>query len=637
MCGIAGWIDFDRNLTRERAIAEGMTQTLYNRGPDDSGLWLDAHAALGHRRLSIIDLSGGRQPMTAEENGKTVAVLVYTGEVYNFRELRAELVSRGRSFRTQSDTEVVLEAYRHWGSTFTERLNGMFAFALWDVREQTLLLVRDRLGVKPLYYLPTPHGVLFGSEPKAILAHPEARAEVNEDGLRELLAFIKTPGEAIFRNMREVRPGHGVTVTRGGLRERAYWKLEARPHTDDLKTTVRTVRELLEDIVSRQLIADVPLCTLLSGGLDSSIITALSQRALLAQGARPVRSFAVDFAHNARDFLPDELRATPDAPFVKDVAAHVQSHHTDIVLSASDLAEAPVRAAVLHARDLPISMGDMDTSMYLLFRAIRQHSTVALSGEAADEVFGGYAWFHDPQAIAAPAFPWQGPALRLFGSLQHALTPDLVRRLGVKDYIRARYEEALAEVPRLDGETGLERRMREVFYLHLTRFLQILLDRKDRTSMATGLEVRVPFCDHRLVEYLFNVPWAMKTFDGREKSLLRAAAVDLLPKSVLERRKSPYPSTKDPEYTRLLHQQFAGFLEKTDTPVRPLLDEEPLRRLMQEPLGNAPPETKPYMEQVLMFNAWLEDYGVKQMSSFARRPGTRPVSAWEGAGEPMPG
>ncbi|SEM09187.1 asparagine synthase (glutamine-hydrolysing) [Stigmatella aurantiaca] len=603
MCGIAGWIDFDRNLTRERAIAEGMTRTLHSRGPDDSGLWLDSHAALGHRRLSIIDLEGGRQPMTAEENGQTVAVLVYTGEVYNFRELKTELVSLGHSFRTQSDTEVVLEAYRHWGPAFPERLNGMFSFALWDARKQTLLLVRDRLGIKPLYYLPTPHGVLFGSEPKAILAHPGVRAEVDEDGLRELLAFTKTPGEAIFRGMREVRPGHVVTVTRGGLRERAYWKLEARPHTDDLKTTVRTIRELLEDIVSRQLIADVPLCTLLSGGLDSSIITALSQRALAAQGAGPVRSFAVDFVNNARDFTPDEVRATPDAPFVQEVAVHVQSHHTNIVLSAGDLAAPHVRAAVLHARDLPISMGDMDPSMYLLFRAIRQHSTVALSGESADEVFGGYSWFHDPQTIAAPTFPWQTAALHLFGSLQDALAPGLLRRLGVKEYIRARYDEALAEVPRLEGETGLERRMREVFYLHLTRFLQILLDRKDRTSMATGLEVRVPFCDHRLVEYLFNVPWAMKTFDGREKSLLRAAAADLLPKSVLERRKSPYPSTKDPEYTRLLHQQFTRLRERTGAPVRPLL--------AQEPLGKEFPWTRPYMEQVLMFNAWLEDYGVK--------------------------
>jgi asparagine synthase (glutamine-hydrolysing) len=638
MCGIAGWIDFERNLTRERAIAEAMTRTLHNRGPDGSGLWLAPHAALGHRRLSIIDLEGGRQPMAAEENGQVVAVLVYTGEVYNFRELKAELVSLGRTFRTQSDTEVVLEAYRQWGSAFAERLNGMFAFALWDARAQTLLLVRDRLGIKPLYYLPTPHGVLFGSEPKAILAHPGVRAEVDDDGLRELLSSIKTPGEALFRGMREVRPGHVVTVTRGGLRERAYWKLEARPHTDDLKTTVRTLRELLEDIVARQLISDVPLCTLLSGGLDSSVITALSQRALSAQGAGPVRSFAVDFVHNARDFTPDELRATPDAPFVREVAAHVHSRHTDIVLSAEELAAPHARASVLHARDLPISMGDMDTSMYLLFRAIRQHSTVALSGESADEVFGGYSWFHDPQAISASTFPWHAATLKTLGSLQYALAPGLLQRLGVQEYIQARYQEALAEVPRLAGETGLERRMREVSYLHLTRFLQVLLDRKDRTSMATGLEVRVPFCDHRLVEYVFNVPWAMKTFDGREKSLLRAAAVDLLPRSVLERRKSPYPSTKDPAYTRLLHQQFTGLLHQKGAPVKPLLEEAPLHSLAQEPLGNQPPWARPCMEQVLMFNAWLEDYGVQPISSPTTRPGPLlPSHARESTGEPLPG
>ncbi|WNG28980.1 asparagine synthase (glutamine-hydrolyzing) [Cystobacter fuscus] len=637
MCGIAGWVDFEKNLTRERPTAEAMTQTMHNRGPDDSGLWLEPHAALGHRRLSIIDLEGGRQPMVAEEQGKPVAVLVYTGEVYNFRELRAELVSLGRTFRTHSDTEVVLEAYRQWGPSFVERFNGMFAFAVWDVREQKLLLVRDRLGIKPLYFYPTPHGVLFGSEPKGILANPLARAEVDDDGLRELLAFAKTPGEAIFRGMRELRPGHVLTVTREGLKERAYWKLEARPHTDDLKTTVRTIRELLEDIVSRQLISDVPLCTLLSGGLDSSAITALAQRALVAQGAGPVRSFAVDFVNNARDFKPDELRGTPDAPFVADVAAHVHSRHTDIVLSAGELADPKARAAVLHARDLPVSMGDMDTSMYLLFRAIRQHSTVALSGESADEVFGGYAWFHDPQAIATDTFPWHGMSMKHFGSRQHALSPELLRRLDLKEYLRARYQEALAEVPRLEGETGLERRMREVFYLHLTRFLQMLLDRKDRTSMATSLEVRVPFCDHRLVEYVFNVPWSMKTFDGREKSLLRAATADLLPQSVVERRKSPYPSTQDPEYARFLRGQLTTLLGDAQAPVKPLLDEANARSLTQEASGNDSPFARSSMEQVLVLNDWLKDYGVKQVSSTGVGQGAPRGEVRELTGEPRLG
>jgi asparagine synthase (glutamine-hydrolysing) len=615
MCGIAGWVDFERDLTRERPIVQRMTDTMRNRGPDAEGIWLEPHAALGHRRLSIIDLEGGRQPMVAEENGKPVAVLIYTGEVYNFRELRSQLQGLGHTFKTHSDTEVVLKAWQQWGTDFTSKLNGMFAFAIWDVRQRELLLVRDRMGIKPLYYYPTPHGVLFGSEPKAILANPLAKAVLDDDGLRELLIFCKTPGVTQLRGLRELRPGHVLQVRQGHLQERAYWKLEAKPHTDDLKTTVRTIRELLEDIVTRQLISDVPLCTLLSGGLDSSAITALAQRALVSQGAGPVRSFAVDFVNNARDFTPDEFRPTPDAPFVADVARHVKSHHTDIVLSAQQLADPRVRETVLHARDLPISMGDMDTSMYLLFHAIRQHSTVALSGESADEVFGGYSWFHDAAAVAAPTFPWMALRGRGLGSRTQAFSPGWIEQLALQDYVDTRYQEALAEVPRLEGETGLERRMREVFYLHLTRWLQMLLDRKDRMSMATGLEVRVPFCDHRLVEYVFNTPWSMKTFDGREKSLLRAASADVLPQSVVERKKSPYPSTRDPAYGRFLRQQLAEVLADPDAPVRPLLDRERTRALVEDDHDDGTPFARTSTEQVLMLNDWLTQYDVTLVSS----------------------
>lgn len=222
--------------------------------------------------------------MTADEDGRTLACLVYTGEVYNFRELRLELQGLGHAFRTRSDTEVVLRAYLQWGEAMLERLNGMYAFALWDAREQRLLLVRDRMGVKPLYYYPMPDGVLFGSEPKAILAHPEAERRVTAGGLREMLDLVKMPEAAAFAGMHEVRPGQVVTIDRGGLRKRRYWQLEAREHTDDLPTTIRTVRELLDDIVERQIIADVPLCTLLSGGLDSSVVTALAAQSMRRQG-----------------------------------------------------------------------------------------------------------------------------------------------------------------------------------------------------------------------------------------------------------------------------------------------------------------------------------------------------------------
>ncbi|HEX5499962.1 MAG TPA: asparagine synthase (glutamine-hydrolyzing), partial [Thermomicrobiales bacterium] len=357
MCGITGWVDYERDLRRERAAAQAMVETMACRGPDDEGLWLDRHVALGHRRLAVIDIEGGRQPMTADCGDGVRAVLTYSGEVYNFQELRAELAARGHQFHTRSDTEVVIQAYLAWGDDFVTRLNGMYAFAIWDVAREELLLVRDRMGIKPLYYFPTPQGVLFGSEPKAILANPLAEPVVDADGLRELLSFVKTPEQAIFRGMREVRPGQLVRVRRDGIDKRRYWALTAREHTDDRETTVRTVRELLDDIVARQLISDVPLCTLLSGGLDSSVITALAAKALRAETGDAVRSFAVDFVGQVERFQPDAMRDTPDAPFVADLARHVAADHTDIVLDSDELMDPQSRAAVLHARDLPSGMG----------------------------------------------------------------------------------------------------------------------------------------------------------------------------------------------------------------------------------------------------------------------------------------
>ncbi|MEU3524257.1 asparagine synthase (glutamine-hydrolyzing) [Streptomyces sp. NPDC038707] len=612
MCGIAGWVDFERDLRLERATAQAMTRTMSLRGPDEEGVWLGRHAALGHRRLSVIDPAGGRQPMIAEGDGQPLAVLTFSGEVYNYRELRAELRTRGHHFRTQSDTEVVLRGYLEWGEGLTDRLNGMYAFGIWDVRREELLLVRDRMGVKPLYYRPTPHGVLFGSEPKAILAHPDVPRRVTADGMRELLEMVKTPGHALFDGMREVRPGHVVRVRRTGLAEHRYWALEAREHTDSLEETVRTVRELLEDIVSRQLVSDVPLCSLLSGGLDSSAVTSLAARAVRAQGGGAVRTFSVDFHGAAENFVPDPFRGTPDAPFVRDLADLVAADHHEILLDSDELTSPTVREAVLRALDLPpVWYGDLWPSMYLLFRAIREQSTVALSGESADELFGGYNWFHNPEVVAAETFPWltAGPAALFLGT--HLFDGGLLDRLDLPGYRRAAYHDALAEVPVLPGEEDLEKRMRQLGHLHLTRFVNTLLDRKDRTSMAVGLEVRVPFCDHRLVEYVFNTPWAMKTFDGREKSLLRAATRDVLPRSIVERVKAPYPSTQDAGYEKILRDSLAELLAGGTAPVLPLLDLGRVRQRLERPVGNGSTQaTRIDLEVPLAVNAWLDSYGV---------------------------
>jgi asparagine synthase (glutamine-hydrolysing) len=605
MCGITGWVAFEHELARERETVEAMTATMACRGPDAEGIWIDGHAALGHRRLAIIDLEGGAQPMSAATPAGDV-VLVYSGEVYNYRELRAELEAAGQRFTTASDTEVVLRAYLQWGEGLAERLNGMFAFAIWDAGMRRLVLVRDRLGIKPLYFYRTFDGVLFGSEPKAILANPLARREVCADGMRELFSYVRTPGHAVWSGMHDLQPGTVVTVDADGVRERRYWSLSTRAHADDRDETVAHVRELLDDIVRRQLISDVPRCVLLSGGLDSSTVTALAARFLAEDGER-VRSFAVDFVGQTEHFEPDTLRPTPDTPYVHDVAEHVGADHRDIVLDNETLSDRELRRRVTTANDLPTGMGDMYASLYLLCQAIRGHSTVALSGESADELFGGYQQFHDPAIQRADEFPWLVKGDLLGMKPDSFLAPGIVRELDLPTYRRDAYASALAEVEHLDGEDELQRRMRVSSHLHLTRFLRYLLDRKDRMSMAVGLEVRVPFCDHRLVEYVYNAPWALKTYDGREKSLLRGAARDVLPRSVVERVKSPYPSTQDPHYVATLQRQAREVLEYSEDGVLDLVDRAWLNRVTRPNalIGTA---DRQGLEWTLNLEAWLDIY-----------------------------
>jgi asparagine synthase (glutamine-hydrolysing) len=602
MCGIAGWVAFDDDLTRQRGAVDAMTVTMACRGPDEGGTWVRPHAALGHRRLAIIDLPGGRQPMTVDTPRGTVA-LVYSGETYNYAELRERLRRAGHRFHTASDTEVVLRAYLEWGEDVAEHLNGMFAFAVWDEREHKLVLVRDRLGVKPLYYYPTPDGVLFGSEPKAILANPLARRVVDADGLRELFGFAMRPGWALWKGMHEVKPGTVVTVDDTGLRSRTYWTLRAVPHTDDQDTTVARVRELMTDIVHRQLVSDVPRCVLLSGGLDSSAVTGLAAAHLTER----LRTFSVDFVGREETFQADENWDSPDAPYIRDVAALVGSRHRFVTLDPGDLTDPELRRAVITARDMPVGFGETDTSLYLLFRAIKEESTVALSGESADEVFGGYRWFHDPAAVNASTFPWLAYRSPMSGERAAPLHPALRAALDLPTYVADEYATALAAVEHLPDDSETDRRMRTIGHLHLTRFVRMLLDRKDRVSMAVGLEVRVPFCDHRLVEYVYNTPWSLKTFDGREKSLLRAATAHVLPPSVLGRRKSPYPSTQDPGYALALQQQAKAVLAEQDHPVHTILDQDWLTTIVDQDVSR-PSDARRGIDRVLDLYHWIDLY-----------------------------
>jgi asparagine synthase (glutamine-hydrolysing) len=606
MCGITGWIDFTRDLTAERETVIAMTETLRLRGPDAAGHWLETHVALGHRRLAVVDVEGGQQPMHLRRRGQDEpVVLTYSGELYNFIELRTVLMSLGHRFHTRSDTEVVLAAYVEWGVGFVDRLRGIYAFAIWDGPREELVLVRDRLGVKPLYYHSYPGGLLFASEPKAILANGLFKPRVSEQKLPILFnPRLAMPWETPFTDLRQVQPGHLVRVDRSGTHETPYWRLVSRPHHDDYDTTVRTVRDILDDVVVHQLIADVPLCTLLSGGIDSSAITALAAQ----RTSNELRSYSVDFAGAEDDFRPTTLRPERDAPFALTAARHIGIDHTQVTLDTSALA--PVVPSTLAARDTP-SLGQFDASMYLLFEQVRRRSTVALSGEAADEVFGGYPWFFDPNTVWCDTFPWLGAAPRL----TDYLAPDVSARIQPRDDEHDRYTTMMARVPRLAGETELQARMREVLHLSLQGPLMYLLDRKDRMSMAVGLEVRVPFCDHVLLEYVWNVPWQMKIADGREKSLLRAAVHDLLPPDVLWRPKSAYPATFAPDYAKSVRADLAASLDSPDSRIRDLVDADKLRDVSGgETAMMTMADNLHFILPIIEVDRWLRTYNVSLTS-----------------------
>ncbi|SCF07654.1 asparagine synthase (glutamine-hydrolysing) [Micromonospora haikouensis] len=609
MCGIAGWVAFGPDLRQYRETVAAMTAALAHRGPDDHGIWCDRRAAIGHCRLAVVDPVGGVQPMV-ERFAEGPVVLGYGGEVYNHRSLRDELRRRGHRFRSSGDTEVVLRAYLEWGDAFVSRLTGMFAVALWDGRRDRLLLARDRLGVKPLYYRVTDDGVLFGSEPKALLAHPLVRAVLDSDALRELAGLTCTPGYCLWRGMRALRPGHLLVVDRAGAVEHAYWGLTATGYDDDPRLAAATVRELLADIVVAHLDADVPVGLLLSGGLDSTALTALA--AAHAPDHRPA-TFSLTLTspsgEGAGHGEPDV-----DQPYVERVVAAVGSDHRTVPVDPVSAVAPAVRAATVTARDAPAGMVNLDGSLYLFLRDVRRHRTVVLSGEGADEVFGGYHWFHDPVAREAATFPWlappssRGDPVAAAATGRAPLAAGFSAELDLWSYVDARYREALTEVPA--GGTGgaTERRLREIGYLHLTRLLPALLERKDRIGMAHGLEIRVPFCDHRLVEYVFGTPWSVRVADGREKSLLRMATADLLPEPVRRRRKSHYPSMLGRRYLAEVQRQARALVTEDSSDALRFFDGRWLRRSVTADPGDLDPTARGMLEWLLEAATWFRLY-----------------------------
>ncbi|MCG5218865.1 asparagine synthase (glutamine-hydrolyzing) [Streptosporangium soli] len=607
MGGIAGWIDFRRDLTEERGTVLTQLGTLAARGPDGESLWASPHAVLGHRSHRHVDEHG-----MAKGDADAVTVVV-DGRVLNAAELRAELGVPGLA--AGADAELIKQAYLRWGEGFAERLDGMCAVAVWDGRADRLTLVRDRLGVKPLYYYPTADGVLFGSEPKAILAHPLAVAEIDLTGLRELLAYTTTPGAGVVAGLRPVLPAGQLRLDRDGLRQRRYWQVAAAPHTDDLATTIRTARELLESSVERQIDGTASFGMLLSGGLDSSALAALAAGILDRRGQGPLHTYSLGYPDIGPP-LPGPLRGSDDEPYAAAVAEYLRSEHTHFHLETGTLMDPVLRGtAVAAQQDMPVAATQFPTSLRMLCRKVARHTRVVVGGNRANIVFGSVMGMTDQTVLAAETYPWIASVqsrLPPAGLGTGLLAPDLLGKLDLPAYCADMYQADLARVPRLAGEDGHERRMREIYHLNLQGLQEFSCVLDDGGSSAEGVELRLPFCDHRLIDYMFNVPWSMKDFDGESKSILRSAVSGLLPESVLHRPPSQFPVGRDPASGTILRAELARVLADPVAPVRALLDEEAARRLIDGPVVPARSWIDlTDMELVLQVNQWLSRFAVR--------------------------
>lgn len=600
MSGIAGWIDRERDLTHESLTAARLVADLVARGHYGEGLWLSKRAALG--QLTDAVWKGTRQPALLEEGGRPVAVAVCDGYLHNAEDLWADMADRHLSGVDRSEAEVVLHAYLRWGAEAAERMEGTFAFAIWDARSEELVLGRDRLGIKPLSYAPTSHGVAFSSDLAALAAHPLVMPEIDAEGLCALLTQIRSPGYGALRGVREVPPGCTVRFTPEREIGRRYWTLEAHPHTLGKDDTIQQIRDLLDDAVARE-IRGVEPAVLLSGGLDSSALTGL---VATAAGSAP-RTFTVVFG--------DTAAAVPDRPFAEDVVRFWDCEHHEIAVHPAELSDPVTLAAVLSAKDHPSPFGDKNITPFLFSRRVAEQVPVVLSGEAADAMFGGLGGAISEDRVLT-TFPWIERS-RAFG-MEYGIGTGLfdqalLRTLDVSGYLDRMYRQASAEVPHLPGSSKADRLAREVDYLTVTRLLEQTVYHSERLGTAAGLQVRFPFADHRLFSFLYNVPAHLKGLDGREKSLLRALAKELVPRSVLARAKVPYPITYDTRYKSALVHRLQTLLDDSAAPVRPLLDLPSAARVVENPrlldrggwLGRAD------VEMILQLDDWLRRLRVR--------------------------
>ena len=609
MCGIAGWVNFSESLKSNSKIIKKMTDILERRGPDSEGIYESENVLLGHRRLIVVDPEGGEQPMIKIINGNKY-VLVYNGELYNTEELRKSLLEEGYFFDSYSDTEVLLMSYIAWGVNCIKKFNGIFAFAIYDEEKEQVFLARDQMGVKPLFYSINNKNIIFASEIKAILANPMVKAQIDREGITELFALgpAVVPGKAIYKNILEIAPANCLLISKENIKVWEYWKVTLQENKETVEEAAEHVRLLLFDAIKRQLVGDVPICTFLSGGLDSSAISAIAAEEFRNRG-KILNTYSIDYKDNEKYFKSSLFQPTSDKYWAFRMAEFIKSNHKNVVLNHKDLVLA-LKDSTL-ARDLP-GMADIDSSLLLFCKEIRKNFVVSLSGECADEIFGGYPWYTNEEMLNAKTFPWS----RAVG-MRKSILNEKIKKFNIEECAEYEYLKTLKEVPHFENEDKKNYRMKEMFYLNLKWFMVNLLNRKDRCSMYNSLEVRVPFADIRIVEYAFNLPAEIKLLHGREKGILRKALEGVLPEDVVYRKKSPYPKTHNPIYTEMVCKEMNKILSDNNSPILEIIDKKVVKEIVDT---EGKSYTTPWFGQLMtgpqliayliQLNIWMKEYNV---------------------------
>lgn len=609
MCGIVGFVNYKKDISNYKDTIKIMTNTLYKRGPDEDGIYINKHVALGHKRLIVIDPEGGKQPMV-EKYRLGEYVITYNGQIYNTKELRETLLENGFSFNGHCDTEVLLKSYIYYGKNVVYHLNGIFAFAIWNTKTEELFLARDHFGVKPLFYTYFDDSFIFASELKAIFEYPNIPKILNNQGLSELFGIgpAHTPGVTIYKDIFEIKPAHFAIFNKSGLYINQYWKMESKPHTDNFESTCNHLRFLLKDAISRQLVSDMPLCTFLSGGLDSSIITKFTADYRKENNLSPISTYSVDYVDNDKNFIKSDFQPNSDNYYIDLMANSTYSINKKVILDTPELASSLEEAII--ARDVP-GMADVDSSLLLFCKNVKSEQTVTLMGECADEIFGGYPWFFREDSLKSGTFPWS----IAISERQSLLHPDIAKKINLKDYIDFRYNESLSNVDILDCDTQETAEKRKISYLTINWFMQTLLERCDRMGMYNGFEIRVPFCDYRLAQYMWNVPWEIKALHGREKGLLRYVCKDFLPDEIVNRKKSPYPKTHNPTYLKCVKSMLENIMQNKNAPINYILNRKYILEILET---DGKTFSRPWFGQLMtgpqlmaylcQVNMWLEKY-----------------------------